>query len=74
MKQLKIKPNSRHVSAPHASSKTITAIVDKENESVTLRLGAIPLSSYSICAIDEITAFPPEEQARLLDVIARRNF
>ena len=57
------------MSAPHASSKTITAIVDKENESVTLRLGAIPLASYAICAIDELTAFPQEEQARLLDVL-----
>ena len=65
----KIKPSSRHVSAPHASAKTITAIVDKENESVTLRLGAIPLARNAICAIDEVTAFSPEEQARLLDVL-----
>ncbi len=65
----KIKPNSRHVSAPHASSKTITAIADKENEHVALRLGAIPLARNAICAIDEVTAFQPEEQARLLDVL-----
>ena len=65
----KIKPNSRHVSAPHASSKTITAIADKENETVSLKLGAITLARGAICAIDEITAFPPEEQARLLDVL-----
>ena len=38
----KIKPNSRHVSAPHASAKTITGIVDKENEGYTLRLGIFP--------------------------------
>ena len=62
----KIKPNSRHVSAPHASSKTITAIADKENETVSLKLGAIPLARGAICAIDEITAFPLEEQGRLL--------
>ena len=65
----KIKPNSRHVSAPHASSKTITAIADKENEHVALRLGAIPLARNAICAIDEATAFQSEEQARLLDVL-----
>jgi len=64
-----IKPNSRHVSAPHASSKTITAIAEKENENVTLRLDAIPLSRNAICAIDEVTAFSHEEQARLLDVL-----
>lgn len=65
----KIKPNSRHVSAPHASSKTITAIAEKENETVSLKLGAIPLARKAICAIDEITAFQHEEQARLLDVL-----
>ena len=70
----KIKPNSRFVSAPHASSKTITAIAEKENETVSLKLGAIPLSRNSICAIDEITAFQPEEQGRLLDVLERGRF
>lgn len=65
----KIKPNSRHVSAPHASSKTITGIADKENERISLKLGAIPLSRNAICAIDEITAFQPDEQGRLLDVL-----
>jgi MoxR-like ATPase len=34
-----------------------------------LRLGAIPLSRNAICAIDELTAFAPEEQSRLLDVL-----
>ena len=33
----KTKPNSRHVSAPHATSKTITAIIEKENENPTLK-------------------------------------
>lgn len=65
----RIKPNSRHVSAPHASSKTITAIAEKENETVSLKLGAIPLARNAICAIDEITAFQNDEQARLLDVL-----
>ena len=74
MKQLKLKPNSRHVSAPHASAKTITGIVDKENEGYTLRLGAIPLANDAICSIDEITAFPPEEQSKLLDVLQEREF
>ncbi len=70
----KIKPNSRHVSAPHATTKSITGIVDTENEGYTLRLGSIPLAKNAICAIDEITAFPPEEQARLLDILQEREF
>jgi DNA replicative helicase MCM subunit Mcm2 (Cdc46/Mcm family) len=53
-----IKPNSRHVSAPHATTKTITAIPEKINDSVVIIYGAIPLSKNAICAIDEITSFP----------------
>jgi DNA replicative helicase MCM subunit Mcm2 (Cdc46/Mcm family) len=70
----KIKPNSRHVSAPHASSKTITAIAEKENETVSLKLGAIPLARNAICAIDEITEFPLEEQGRLLSILEEGEF
>lgn len=65
-----IKPNSRFVSAPHASTKTLTAIVDKENDGIVLNLGAIPLSKGGICAINEITSFPLEDQSRLLDVLS----
>jgi len=64
-----IKPNSRHVSAPHATTKTITAIVEKVNDNISLSLGAIPLSKGAICAIDEINMFPMEDQSRLLDVL-----
>jgi MCM P-loop domain/MCM AAA-lid domain len=64
-----IKPNSRHVDAPHATTKTITAIAEKINDSLTLVLGAIPLSKGAICAIDEITSFPVEDQSRLLAVL-----
>lgn len=64
-----IKPNSRHVSAPHATTKTITAIVEKVNESISLMLGAIPLSKGALCAIDEINSFSMEDQSRLLDVL-----
>jgi DNA replicative helicase MCM subunit Mcm2 (Cdc46/Mcm family) len=66
-----IKPNSRFISAPHASTKTITAIVDKDpNMGVVLRVGAIPLSRGGICAINEIPSFSLEDQSRLLDVMA----
>jgi hypothetical protein len=64
-----IKPNSRHVSAPHATTKTITAIVEKINESISLSLGAIPLSKGGICSIDEINTFSMEDQSRLLDIM-----
>ena len=70
----KIKPNSRHVSAPHATAKTITAIVEKENDSPTLKLGSIPLARDAICSIDELDAFSIEEQSRLLDVLQKSFF
>ena len=63
-----LKPNSRYVSGPHSSAKTITAIMDKENDGLVLRLGAIPLSRGGICGVNEITEFQLDDQARLLDV------
>lgn len=69
-----IKPNSRFASAPHASTRTLTAIVEKENETYTLRLGALPLSRGSICAINEITSFALEDQSRLLDILQEGQF
>jgi DNA replication licensing factor MCM4 len=62
-----LKPNSRYVSGPHSSAKTITAIMDKDNDGLVLRLGAIPLSRGGICVVNEATAFSIEEQARLLE-------
>ena len=64
-----VKPNSRYVSGPHSSAKTITAIMDKENDGLVLRLGAIPLSRGGICGVNEITEFQLDDQARLLDVL-----
>lgn len=66
---VEIKPNSRYVSGPHSSTRTITAIMDKDNEGLTLRLCAIPLSRGAICAVNEITSFSLEEQSRLLDIL-----
>ena len=67
---MKIKPNSRHVSAPHATTKAITAIVDKESQ--MLRMGVIPLSD--MVAIDEVTTFPIEDQTRLLAILQEQKF
>ena len=64
-----VKPNSRYVSGPHSSAKTITAIMDKENDGLVLRLVAIHLSKGGICGVNEITEFQLDDQARLLDVL-----
>ena len=65
-----VKPNSAHVSGTHASTRTITAIVDPDTK--TLMLGVIPLSS--LVAIDEIDKIQREEQARLLDILEEQHF
>ena len=70
---VKIKPNSRHVDAPHATTKTITAVPEKVNDNVTLVLGAIPLSKGAICSIDEINSFSMEDQSRILSVLDNRG-
>jgi hypothetical protein len=69
-----LKPNSRHVSAPHGTSKTITAVPEKINDIVTVQLGAIPLSKYGVCAIDEINSWSIDEQALLLDIMEEGFF
>jgi DNA replicative helicase MCM subunit Mcm2 (Cdc46/Mcm family) len=67
---MKIKPNCRHVSAPHATTKAITAVVDKESQ--MLRMGVIPLSD--MVAIDEVTKFPIDDQSRLLSILQEQKF
>lgn len=71
---IELKANSRYVSAPHASSKTITAIIEKMNDTIVISLGAIPLSRGALCGINEITAFSMEDQGRLLDILEEGTF
>ena len=65
----KILPNSRYVTAQNASGKSLIGIVDKENDSLVLRLGAIVLSKNSICAINEIGSLNFEDQGHLIDIL-----
>ena len=65
----KILPNSRYVTVQNASGKSLIGIVDKENDSLVLRLGVIVLSKNSICAINEISSLNFEEQGYLIDIL-----
>ncbi len=58
----KIFRNSRYVTAQNASGKSLIAIVDKENDSLFLRLGAVVLAKGAICAINEIGAMSLDDQ------------
>ncbi len=73
-KAAKLITNSRYESSQHSSGKSLTAIVEKGNENHLLRLGAIPLAKYSICALNEIGTLAFEEQKYLLDVMEEGEF
>ena len=71
---VKLVLNSRFVTALNASGKSLTAIIDKESENTTLRLGPVPLAKGSICAINEIGLMTPSDQNFLLDVMEEGKF
>ena len=65
----KILPNSRYVTIQNASGKSLIGIVDKENDSLVLRVGVIVLSKNSICAANEISSLCFEDQGHLIDIL-----
>jgi replicative DNA helicase Mcm len=71
---IKLVANSRYESSQHASGKSLTAIVSKENEDCHLRLGPIPLARGSICVLNEIGRINVEDQGFLLDVMEEGEF
>jgi len=71
----KIVPNSRYVTAQHASPKSLLAIVDKEQDnSKMLLLGAVPMSKNAICSINELGSKAYEDQQYLADVMEEGRF
>ena len=67
-------PNSRYVTAQNASGKGITAIIDKENDTTILRLGAVPQARGAVCCVNEIGRMDYEDQGFLLDVMEEGSF
>ena len=61
-------PNSRYVTATNASGKSLVVIIDKENDSLVARYGAVVLSKGSICVINELGAMSLDDQKHLLDI------
>ncbi len=70
----KLIPNSRYESGQHSSGKSLTAIVSRENEEYCLRIGSIPLSHGSLCALNEIGRMNFDDQVFLLDVMEEGSF
>lgn len=49
-----------------ASGKSITAIIDKDNDSYVLRLGVLPQARNSVCILNEIASFSMENGIQTL--------
>jgi DNA replicative helicase MCM subunit Mcm2 (Cdc46/Mcm family) len=62
-------PQSRYSSTQGASGKSITAIIDKDNDSYVLRLGVLPQAKNSVCILNEIASLSMEDQRHLFDVM-----
>jgi replicative DNA helicase Mcm len=62
-------PQSRYSSTQGASGKSITAIIDKDNDSYVLRLGVLPQARNSMCILNEVSSLSMEDQRHLFDVM-----
>jgi replicative DNA helicase Mcm len=71
---VKLVPNSKYESAQNSSGKSLTAIVEKEDESHILRIGPIPAAKGAICALNEIGRMHFDDQKHLLDVMQEQFF
>lgn len=67
-------PNSNYVSAQNTSGKSITAIIDKTDENLFLRLGSIPQARGAISGLNEIGRMSLEDQGHILDVMQEEEF
>jgi len=67
-------PGSSRVGGQYATGKSITAIVEKTENSTILRLGSIPRSRDAICAINELAKLNGEDLDKLYDVMEERGF
>lgn len=67
-------PGSSMESAQNSSGKSITAIVEKADNNMFLRLGAIPRAGGGFCGLNELGRTSIEDQGHLLDVMQEREF
>jgi replicative DNA helicase Mcm len=71
---VRLVPNSKYESAQNSSGKSLTAIVEKEDESHILRIRPIPAAKGAICALNEIGRMHFDDQKHLLDVMQEQFF
>jgi DNA replicative helicase MCM subunit Mcm2 (Cdc46/Mcm family) len=73
-KSIELVPNSRYESAENSSGKSLTAIVENDEESHILRTGPIPAAKGAICALNELGRMLFEDQKHLLSVMQEQFF
>jgi replicative DNA helicase Mcm len=66
---VKVRQNSKYVSAKNTTGKSLTAMILKEEDNYVLNLGPVPLAKNAVCVINEFDKMYPEEQDNLLDVM-----
>lgn len=67
-------PRSRYESGQHSTGKSLTAIIEKEQEMHILRLGPAPLAREAILAVNELGRMQEDDQGQLLDLMEEGTF
>lgn len=70
----KLIPNSRYVTAQYSTGRSMTAIIDKENDLYVLKYGPAAMARKAICAINELGKLTYEDQAFLFDILQEGYF
>jgi len=73
-RSIELVPNSRYESAENSSGKSLTAIVEKEDESHILRTGPIPAAKGAMCALNELGRMFYQDQKHLLSIMQEQSF
>jgi DNA replicative helicase MCM subunit Mcm2 (Cdc46/Mcm family) len=66
---IRLRPNSRYVSAKNTTGGSMTCMILRENEKLVLHLGPVPLAKNAICFVNEFDKLSPENQDNLLEVM-----
>jgi MoxR-like ATPase len=66
---IKVRRNSRYVSAKNTTGRSLTAMILKEGDNYVLNLGPVPLAKNELCVVNEFDKMHSEEQDNLLDVM-----
>ncbi len=73
-RSIELVPNSRYESAENSSGKSLTAIVEKEDETHILITGPIPAAKGATCALNELGRMYFEDQKHLLSIMQEQSF